>query len=521
MQHSRFDEPQCHTKTIMSETPKRQNPKRKDATSDKPLSSQPSPALNPGTAESPANIETLIVSNESSVSPGSSSGETTPALQVLGRYKIVRELGSGGMGAVYLAEDSLLNRKVALKIPQLDSQNGQQALARFQREAQIAAQLGHPNICQVYEFKMIDGRWVMAMEYVEGCTLAMFTRPSTLLKTRDAVLLVKKIALAMEAAHQKGLIHRDLKPFNIMLPQTESGRKALEPKIMDFGLAKRMGNNEIQLTLSGDIMGTPPYMSKEQWLNKPDDVGPKADVYSLGVILYELLSGKLPYEFDKDSPPTTWFYKLVTDPQIPIMDRVTNIDPELSKIVMHAIDKEANDRYESMSALANDLDAWLKKTSKRSSQALTTKLVVPKPSKAVSTHEIETRGNSTKIIPPSKSRLWRLPIYLAGPLLIIFATIELPSFFVSPGVIAIESEVDGIEVVVSHQGREVATIDQRNNMQVRLKPGDYSFTLKSQRNDVQLERNQITLPAGGRETTRVVRVQNATPVRRNTRSAKP
>ncbi len=154
-------------------------------------------------------------------------------------------------GTVYLAEDTILKRQVALKIPQFNPDRAEQMQARFVREAQLAAALSHPNICQVFDAVVIDGQQLMAMEYINGPTLSTYTRPEKLLPERQAVLLVKKIALAVEAAHRKKLIHRDLKPGNIMLARTDGGNKGFEPKVMDFGLAKSLSVGGTELTKSG------------------------------------------------------------------------------------------------------------------------------------------------------------------------------------------------------------------------------------------------------------------------------
>ncbi len=139
------------------------------------------------------------------------------------------------MGAVYLAEDTVLKRRVALKIPQFEASKAEQMQARFLREAQMAAKLSHSNVCQTYDISEIDGQYVMAMEYIDGKTLNAYTKPGKLLSDRLAVSLVRKVALAVEVAHQQGMIHRDLKPGNIMLPKPASTQKKIEPKVMDFG----------------------------------------------------------------------------------------------------------------------------------------------------------------------------------------------------------------------------------------------------------------------------------------------
>lgn len=283
-----------------------------------------------------------------------------PTMKTLGRYTILSELGRGGMGAVYLAEDSVLKRKVALKIPQFEPHRAEQMQARFLREAQMAAQLSHSNICHVHDIGVIDGQYVMAMEFIEGKTLAAFTKPEKLLSERQAAVLIRKVALAVEAAHQKGLIHRDLKPGNIMLPKLDHIRKVMEPKVMDFGLAKSLDARTTDLTKSGMIVGTPCYMSKEQWSGKDVQLGPQCDIYGLGIILYELLTGALPYDVEDDEPATSWFVKLVTETQIRLSQRKPDIDAALEKIVMKAIAIDPADRFASMAEFASAIDGWLK-----------------------------------------------------------------------------------------------------------------------------------------------------------------
>ena|GEM_PF-1199818 len=288
-----------------------------------------------------------------------SQGDASLPFQVLGRYRVIRELGRGGMGAVYLAEDTVLKRQVALKIPQFDPSKAEQMEARFMREAQLAAQLSHPNICQVYDVGVIDGQYVMAMEYIDGRTLSAYTKPDKLLSERQAAALVKKVALAVEAAHKKNMIHRDLKPGNIMLAKPDADRKGVEPKVMDFGLAKSLDSQDKGLTKSGMILGTPCYMSKEQWSGKDGQIGPPSDVYSLGMILYELLTGKLPYEVHDDEPATAWFVNLVTKAQKLPREWKPSIDLALDSIVMRAIAMEPEDRFSSMTSFAAAVENWL------------------------------------------------------------------------------------------------------------------------------------------------------------------
>ena len=330
----------------------------------------PVPAVQPELP--PVKGETLMTGDAKvATHPQSMVGPApAPQFQTLGRYTVIGELGRGGMGVVYLADDTVLKRKVALKIPQFEPDKADQMQARFVREAQMAAQLSHINICQIYDVGVIDGQYVMAMEYIDGKTLSGFTKAGKLISERQAVYFVRKVAIAVEAAHQKGLIHRDLKPGNIMLPKADPVTKVIEPKVMDFGLAKSLEARTTELTKSGMIVGTPCYMSKEQWSGRDAQLGPQCDIYSLGIILYELLTGKLPYDVDDEEPATAWFVKLVTQPQIRPTERKPDVDPALDAIVMRAIAKEAPDRYPSMAEFAKDLDAWLKGKAKPAGQSL-------------------------------------------------------------------------------------------------------------------------------------------------------
>ena len=198
------------------------------------------------------------------------------------------------MGAVYLAHDTQLDRKVALKIPRFSAKKKDEIVARFFREARAAATIRHPNVCPVYDVGEIDGIYYLTMAYIQGRTLSEFIRPEKPLPERQVAAVVSKLALALQEAHDCGVVHRDLKPSNIMIDRRN------EPVIMDFGLARRTDVEESRATQQGTILGTPAYMSPEQVLGDPEKIGPQTDIYSLGVIFYELLTAQLPYQ----GPPT-------------------------------------------------------------------------------------------------------------------------------------------------------------------------------------------------------------------------
>src|SRR5947209_1013353 len=205
-----------------------------------------------------------------------------------GPYRIVKRLGKGGMGTVYLARDTRLDRDVALKVCHL-AEDSPQALERFRREAHAAAALRHPNLCPVYECDVLGGVNYLTMACIQGPTLADWLEQRGSISQRQVAVLVLKMALALAEAHRHGVIHRDLKPSNVAI---ERG----EPVVLDFGLASRAGAGDARLTRTGAIMGTPAYMPPEQAMGDARAMGPCCDIYSLGAILYELLTGRLPFE---------------------------------------------------------------------------------------------------------------------------------------------------------------------------------------------------------------------------------
>jgi predicted Ser/Thr protein kinase len=294
-------------------------------------------------ARYPELLETGITPLGPNESTPSVSPAGRPALpEQFGRYRIVRPLGRGGMGSVFLARDTELDRLVALKVPHFRADDPD-AAERFAREARAAATIDHPNVCRVYDVGRIDGTPFLTMTYIEGRTLADQVRAAQL-EPRRAVEVVRDAARGMAAAHSHGVVHRDLKPGNILM--APNGR----PVVTDFGLARRAAD-DVRLTSSGVVMGTPLYMSPEQVVGDTDRVGPASDVYALGVVLYELLAGRPPFGMDRADVMAGTLSK---DPLPPSALR-PGLDPRFDDVVLRAMAKRPEDRP-SMAQFADALD---------------------------------------------------------------------------------------------------------------------------------------------------------------------
>jgi serine/threonine protein kinase len=286
-------------------------------------------------------------------------------------YEVLGLLGRGGMGVVYKARQLGLQRPVALKMILMGSAADPRELARFRAETAALARLQHPNIVQIYDVGEAGGRPYFVLEFVGGGSLAQHLK-QTPQPVRPAAQLVETLARAVHAAHANGVIHRDLKPANILLSEVREGTNDPHdelsplatriPKITDFGLAKcAEGNGEAAdfrgHTVTGDVLGTPNYMAPEQAMVPRQPIGPPADVYALGAILYEILTGRPP--FAGETPLATILQVLHHDP-VPVTSLQPNVPRDLETICLKCLNKEPGQRYQSALELAEDLQRFLR-----------------------------------------------------------------------------------------------------------------------------------------------------------------
>ena len=271
----------------------------------------------------------------------------------IGPYRVLSLLGAGGMGEVYLAEDARLSRRVALKLLPSEFTHDAERIRRFEREARAASALNHPNIVTIYEIGQSDGAYFIATELVEGQTLRD-SMPRLRAQTKEALNVIAQVADALSAAHAAGIVHRDVKPENIMLRQDGY------VKVLDFGLAKLTelpthdaSHKETERTDTGAVMGTVAYMSPEQALGQ--EVDHRTDIFSLGVVLYEMTAGLHPF---KGSTTAATFDALLNrEPPAPVISN-PEISPELERIIVRALEKDRDLRYQTASDLRAELKRW-------------------------------------------------------------------------------------------------------------------------------------------------------------------
>jgi beta-lactam-binding protein with PASTA domain/tRNA A-37 threonylcarbamoyl transferase component Bud32 len=338
-----------------------------------------------------------------------SGGRLGEQVTVLGgRYRMESLLGQGGMAQVYKGTDTVLGRPVAIKILAPQYAKDQSFVDRFRREAQSAARLNHPNVVGVYDTGSDDGTHYIVMEFVEGRTLADFLSSGGSLLPERAVELASSVCVALSEAHKAGIVHRDIKPGNIMV--TRNG----EVKVMDFGIARAATAETV--TATATVLGTASYLSPEQAQGKPVDA--RSDIYSLGIVLYEMLVGRVPFGGDS---AVAVAYKHVQEPPEPPSRINPDISPSLEAVVMRALAKNPDNRYQTAEEFCADLDRV-----RRGMPVAATPLLAE--TQAVASPVTATRvQHPTGVLPPEEQGS-RWPWVLIGVLVLLGVLIAL--FFI-------------------------------------------------------------------------------------------
>lgn len=303
---------------------------------------------------SPITSENDIVKHAMAKRKSSSSKQSTDLVgQTIGKFEIVAALGGGGMAEVYKAFQPSLNRHVAIKVIHAFLAKDPEFITRFQREAQNVAALRHPHIVQVFDYDVDEGRPYMVMEFIDGVTLssklAQMQKDNEPWTLDEVIRIISEVGEALAYAHEQEMIHRDVKPANVMMDKR--GRVTLT----DFGLAKLVTDN--RLTATGTVMGTPAYMSPEQCKGMAGDA--RTDIYSLGVMLYELATGKLPFESDSQ---VGLIVKHVTEPPIPPRTVAPHLPEWLEAVILKSLEKSPETRYQSVMDMVADLRQQQKPT---------------------------------------------------------------------------------------------------------------------------------------------------------------
>ncbi len=342
--------------------------------------------------------------------------DTSDGALFAGRYRIIRRLGQGGMARVYLAQDESLHREVAIKVLADRHSDDPHFIERFQREARAAARLNHPNIVQVYDQSQ-GGMSYIVQEYVEGETLKDLIRRESPIDPRRAITIALQILAALRVAHQQGVIHRDVKPQNILMQP--DGKL----KVADFGIASAGGDTE--MTEAGSIVGTAQYLAPEQ--ARGLTVGPPADLYALGIVLYEMLSGRVPFEGDS---AVNVALRHVQEAPEPLTERNPLVPVALESVVMRALAKDPRQRYQSADEMGVELDQVRRglpisdETAVIGAATLAmTRPAPPTPTETMVALPLPPRETGPPRTPanPNRRRLWILLIVLGVVLLAVAA----------------------------------------------------------------------------------------------------
>jgi serine/threonine protein kinase len=421
-----------------------------------------------------------------------SSPQANDEIGRLGGYRILKVLGAGGMGIVFEAEDSQLNRRVALKVMKPDLAADVSDRKRFLREARTMAAIEHDHIVTVHQVGEDGGMPFIAMQLLKGETLrdrmkrAREGDATAALSIAEIVRIAREVAEGLRAAHSQGLTHRDVKPTNIWL---ERGGRV---KILDFGLARPL-QDDAQLTQPGMIPGTPAFMSPEQAAGQPVDH--LADLFSLGCVLYCLLTGRLPF----NGPSTMAVLRaLVLEQPEPPHKVESSVPRALSDLTMRLLAKDPQKRPQNAQEV---IDALSKLERKRKAPTRKTKQAESPP---IGRAKASGQGRRSAFFAAAAVALCFVPIG-------IWFSPAVYRFVTDQGVLVIQTNDPDVEVVVRQSGKQITIVDRRSGQEVNLKSGSYELSLSGNEKGLKLEADRLTLSRGGKEIVKVVRESKTDP----------
>lgn len=418
-------------------------------------------------------------------------------------YRILEKIGEGGMGAVYKALHTRLDRVVALKALPLERTRDEQSISRFAREMKAVGKLDHPNIVRAMDAGDHEGQHYLAMEFVQGVDLSQLVRSTGQLPIAEACEIIRQAAEGLQHAHEHGLVHRDIKPGNIML--TDHG----QVKILDLGLAllsAQAGDAKRELTTTGQIMGTLDYMAPEQGGNT-HGVDIRADLYALGATLYKLLTGDAPFAGEKYNSPMQKLMALATEKVPDIRDRRSDVPRDLAVIIERLLAKSPADRFATPAELSEAMLPFCEAVDLPALAARATGRPVPiGPSKPTSASNLSRASAAKRPVPTGrKSIRWYAAVGagLAGlVLLAVLLTIRTPR-----GIVEIEL-ADGVDaknvaIALLRGGEEINIADEAHGWNIRVADGTYDVKLQGTSDDIRLDKQSVTV---ARDKKAIVRV---------------
>ncbi len=414
--------------------------------------------------------------------------------QRFGRYEIRRLVATGGMGVVYEARDTELNRVVALKIPRADMLHDRTAMQRFVNEARAAAVIRHPHVCPIFDVGEIDGQQFLTMPLVDGISLSAWIENRTV-APREAVEVLRKLASAVQAVHDAGIRHRDIKASNVMIDQRG------EPLLMDFGLA-RVPQSGAQLTHSGSLIGTPAYMAPEQIHEGATGGDERSDVYSLGVLLFQLLTGRLPFE----GPITRVLVEIATREPPTIQSLRPDVDTELATLCHKAMSRQPTKRFQTAREFEKALDAYLRRLGTPARPAFEESVPTitrPADPKSVAQESLAPQGTGKSAHPTR-----RILTAIAAAAFVILAGIVI-SIVTDKAELVIVAPDKGVEVSVRHvSGTEQPLTLTTGENNVRVRSGTVEVVLTgAQADQYEVGANRIVFTRGDRKIVEITRRQ--------------